>query len=164
MSKLTDRVSYLKGLAAGMKLNMDKDSNKLMVEVLNVLGEITEEMEAMSDAHDELNEYVESIDDDLADLEECLFGDEDDECHCDECEGDEDDDDGEDDDDEDEDELITYACPSCGHELQFQASSVDFDEDYRCPACGKPVFPEIEEDDEPSDEESSDDKPTDDNE
>ena len=31
MSKLTDKVSYLKGLAAGMKLNMEKDSNKLLL-------------------------------------------------------------------------------------------------------------------------------------
>ena len=121
MSKLTDKVSYLKGLAAGMKLNMEKDSNKLILEILNAMGEMAEEMQAMTDAHDELNEYVESIDDDLADLEETLFGDED-------------------------DELISYACPSCGHELQFRASDVDFDEDYLCPACGKPVFPELEED------------------
>ena len=39
MSKLTDRISYLKGMAAGMKLNMDKDSNKLMLEMLTVMGE-----------------------------------------------------------------------------------------------------------------------------
>ena len=138
MSKLTDKVSYLKGLAAGMKLNMEKDSNKLILEILNAMGEMAEEMQAMTDAHDELNEYVESIDDDLADLEETLFGDEDEDAVY-----DEDDEDGEDDED---DELISYACPSCGHELQFRASDVDFDEDYLCPACGKPVFPELEED------------------
>ena len=86
MSKLTDRTSYLKGLADGMKLNMEKDTNQLLMEVLNVLQEMAEEMERMSDAHDELNEYVESIDDDLADLEDVLFGDGedgcDDDCEC----------------------------------------------------------------------------------
>ncbi len=147
MSKLTDRASYLKGLAAGMKLNMEKDSNQLLMEVLNVLQEMAEEMERMSDAHDELNEYVESIDDDLADLEDVLFGDEEDgECDeaCDCCHDEEDEED--DDEEEDEEELISYECPSCGHEIVFKASSVDFDEDYRCPACGKPVFPEVDED------------------
>ena len=74
MSKLTDRISYLKGMAAGMKLNMDKDSNKLMLEMLTVMGEMAEEMAAMTEAHNDLNEYVESIDDDLANLEENLFG------------------------------------------------------------------------------------------
>ena len=143
MSKLTDKVSYLKGLADGMKLNMDKDANKLIMEILGALGEFAEEMQVMFDAHDELNEYVESIDDDLADLEETLFGDEEED----------DEDDGE---DEDEDAIITYACPECGHEIEFRADDVDLSEDYLCPACGKPIFPEVEEDDEESGEEDSD--------
>jgi len=151
MSKLTDKASYLKGLADGMKLNTDKDANKLLLEMLSLVGDMADEMQAMADAHDELNEYVESIDDDLADLEETLFGDDDDDDECD-C----DDDDCDCCDDED-DEMISYACPECGHELEFRADDVDFDEDYLCPACGKPVFPEVEEDEEddlPSDEES----------
>ncbi len=140
MSKLTDRISYLKGMAAGMKLNMDKDSNKLMLEMLTVMGEMAEEMAAMTEAHNDLNEYVESIDDDLADLEETLFGDE-------ELDGeDEDILDGDEDDEDGEDDLIVYACPHCGHEIEFHASDVDFDEDYLCPECQKPIFPELGED------------------
>ncbi len=142
MSKLTDRISYLKGMAAGMKLNMDKDSNKLMLEMLTVMGEMAEEMAAMSEAHSDLNEYVESIDDDLANLEETLFGDgEDDE------DGDLDEEDEDDEEDEGDDDLIVYACPHCGHEIEFHASDVDFDEDYLCPECQKPIFPELNEDD-----------------
>lgn len=142
MSKLTDRINYLKGMAAGMKLNMDKDANQLMLEMLSAMGEMAEEMAAMSEAHNDLNEYVESIDDDLADLEETLFGDDDDD----------DDDDDEDEDDDDgealsDDDLITYACPHCGFEIEFHASDVDFDEDYLCPECQKPIFPELDEDD-----------------
>lgn len=138
MSKLTDRISYLKGMAAGMKLNMDKDSNKLMLEMLTVMGEMAEEMAAMTEAHNDLNEYVESIDDDLAELEESLFGEEN---------MDGEDIDGEDDEDEDgENDLIVYACPHCGTEIEFQANDVDFDEDYLCPECHKPIFPELGED------------------
>ena len=137
MSKLTDRISFLKGMAAGMKLNMDKDSNKLMLEMLTVMGEMAEEMAAMTEAHNDLNEYVESIDDDLADLEETLFGEEDGESDEELAEGDEDEDDLGDDD------LIVYACPHCGHEIEFSASDVDFDEDFLCPACDKPIFPEL---------------------
>ena len=141
MSKLTDRISFLKGMAAGMKLNMDKDSNKLMLEMLTVMGEIAEEMAAMTEAHNDLNEYVESIDDDLAELEETLFGEE-------EMEGEEIDLEGEDDDEDEfgEDDLIVYACPHCGTEIEFQANDVDFDEDYLCPECHKPIFPELGED------------------
>ena len=132
MSKLTDRVSYLKGLADGMQLDMEQGSNKLMMEILNLLGDVTEEMDELEEDMEELDEYVESIDDDLADLEEVLFGDDEDE-----------------DEDEDyDDEIILYACPNCGHEIQFLASNVDFDEETLCPECGKPIFPELEEDDE----------------
>jgi len=139
MSKLTDRISYLKGMAAGMKLNMDKDSNKLMLEMLTVMGEMAEEMAAMTEAHNDLNEYVESIDDDLSELEETLFGE-------DEMDGEDEDLDEEDDEEDMEDDLIVYACPHCGHEIEFHASDVDFDEDYLCPECQKPIFPELGED------------------
>ena len=140
MSKLTDRISFLKGMAAGMKLNMDKDANKLMLEMLTVMGEMAEEMAAMAEKHNDLNEYVESIDDDLAELEETLFGEEDGE------ELDEDMDGEEDEDGLTEDDLILYACPHCGHEIEFRANDVDFDEDFLCPVCNKPIFPEVEDD------------------
>ena len=94
----------------------------------------------MTEAHNDLNEYVESIDDDLADLEETLFGEEDGEIDEDLAAGDEDED------ELDDDDLIVYACPHCGHEIEFHASDVDFDEDYLCPECQKPIFPELNED------------------
>lgn len=149
MSKLTDRVSFLKGLAEGLQLDKDVAGNKLLLEIIGVLDDMAQEMADMAEAHEELNEYVESIDDDLADLEDELFGDDDD-CDC--CDCDEDDCDCCDCCD-DEDDLIEYACPHCGHEIEFRASEVDFDEEYLCAACGKPIFPEVE-DDEDEDEES----------
>ena len=50
MSKLTDRASYLKGLADGMDLNMEKGSNKLLVEALSVMQEMAEELEKLSNS------------------------------------------------------------------------------------------------------------------
>lgn len=145
MSKLTDRASYLKGLAEGMKLNTEKDANKLILSIIDLLADTTSQLDELTETVDELDDYVASMDEDLTDLADALCDEEDDE---------------EDDDMEDGDELISYACPSCGHELQFRASDVDFDEDYLCPECGKPVFPELEEDedaDESSEIEESDD-------
>lgn len=144
MSNLTDRASFLRGLAQGMQLNKETNEGKLLTEIIDVLGEMAKEMEKLQEAYDELNEYVESIDDDLADMEEVLFGEEDEEDGAEDI--DEDDEDDEDD-DEEEGETISYACPHCGHELQFNAGDVDFDEDVICPACKKPVFPEYEPDD-----------------
>ena len=78
MSKLTDRISYLQGLAEGMKLNPEKDSHRLILGILDVLGDVGESFEALAESHGELSDYVESIDEDLADLEADLYDDDDD--------------------------------------------------------------------------------------
>ena len=143
MSKLTDQISYLQGLAEGMKLNPEKDSHRLILGILDVLGEVGEAYEALAESHGELSNYVESIDEDLADLEEEIFGDDE-----------EDDFEEEDDDEEDEDEdgeeeeidlddaPILYECPHCHTTVEIDPESVDFDEDALCPSCGKELFPE----------------------
>ena len=147
MSNLTDRVSYLMGLAEGLNLNDSTTEGKVLVKVLELLSELADEMDALRRDHDELDEYVESIDSDLSDMEEAIFGDDDDEeegcggccsCHC-----------GDDDDDEDDDDqLVEYACPHCGNEVTFEIDGFDFEEENLCPACGKPLFPDDEEEDE----------------
>ena len=56
----------------------------------------------------ELDEYVESIDEDLSDMEEVLFGDEEDEDY----------EDYDEEDDEsafNENEELSFECPHCGH-------------------------------------------------
>ena len=135
MSKLTDRISYLQGLAEGMRLNPDKDSHRLILEILSVLGEVGDSFEALADAHAELSDYVESIDEDLADMEADLYDDEDEDV-------------AEEEDDEEDDfegSQIEYECPHCGAMVQIDADDVDFDEATKCPECGKDLFPELPE-------------------
>ena len=76
MSLLTDRISYLQGLAEGMKLNPEKDSHRLIQEIVKVLGDVGDAYEALAESHGELSEYVDSISEDLADLEANLYDDE----------------------------------------------------------------------------------------
>lgn len=140
MSKLTDRVSYIKGLMDGIGLNMDKDTNKVLSAAIDVMEEMAAEIQTLEEKLTDLSEYVDDMDEDLAGLEADLYDDED--------EAFDDDEDDDDDEDEQASEEITYDCPSCGHEMVFDADSVDFNEDYRCPACGKPVFPELMDGDE----------------
>ena len=159
MSKLTDQISYLQGLAEGMKLNPEKDSHRLILGILEVLGEVGEAYEALAESHGELSNYVESIDEDLADLEEEIFGDDeedgfeeddedgfDDEADFDDEEDDDGEEDGEEEDDGEETDLdgspILYECPHCHTTVEIDPESVDFDEDALCPACGKELFPE----------------------
>ena len=139
MSNLSDRVSYLKGLAEGLKLDTDKNEGKLIEKILELLSDVTKEMESLREDQDDLSAYVEAIDNDLGDLEDAVLSDEDD--------GDEDFMDEDDEDDEDSN-LVEYTCPHCGEEMTFEVDSFDFDEDYLCPNCHQPLFPETPEEDE----------------
>ena len=130
MSKLTDRVSYLRGLADGLHLNPEKDANRMILELIDALDEFAEAMDAQTDALTARGDYVETVDNDLASLEESFLEDED-----------------EDESEEfDPDELIQYECPHCGHMLELRAEEVDFDKECLCPACGQEVFPQLSED------------------
>ena len=135
MSNLSDRVSYLKGLAEGLKLDTEKNEGKLIEKILELLSDLTAEVESLRDAHEELDELVESIDEDLSDLEDCVYQDDD---------GLED----EDEEDEDDDNIVEYTCPHCGEEMTFEVDSFDFDEDYLCPNCHQPLFPETPDEEE----------------
>ena len=140
MSKLTDKISYLQGLAAGMKLNQEKDSNRLILGILEVLGDVGIRLDALAEAHNELSEYVDSIDEDLADLEADLF-DEDDEYPGDR-------EDRERKDEEEDAELggaLLYECPHCKETVELDPEELDLEEEHPCPNCGKELFPELPE-------------------
>ena len=130
MSKLTDRISYLQGLAEGMRLNPEKDSHRLILGILEILGDVGESYEALAESHKELSEYVDAIDEDLAEVEAEFY------------------DDGADDADEDEDDgdfesTIEYECPHCHKMVNIDPDDVDFDDETECPFCGEDLFPEL---------------------
>jgi DNA-directed RNA polymerase subunit delta len=145
MSNLSDRVSFIQGLAEGMQFKDDTNAGKLLLKMLDVLADMAKEIEDLTESQEELNEYVESIDDDLAEMEESLFGEEEDACcGCGHDHGDNESDDDDDDDDDDE-ELVEYTCPNCGHVMSFEVDAFDFDEENLCPECHSPLFPETTE-------------------
>ena len=141
---------------------VDQNGAQLGVMPVKQALDMAEEMQRMDEAHRELQDYVESIDDDLSDLTETLFSDEEeddedaddaDECDCEDCADDTDDEDDAAEEENPDDDLIAYACPNCGAELTFHANDVDFDENTLCPNCHQPIFPEIDEDSEEETEE-----------
>ena len=113
-----------------MKLNTEKDSNRLILEILDVLGEVGDAFEALAEAHGELSDYVESIDEDLADLEADLYDDEDEDVAKDQNDG-------------TFESTIEYECPHCGATINIDPDDVDFNEETKCPECGKDLFPEL---------------------
>ena len=141
---LSEKTAYLKGLADGMKISTDSDQGKLLHEIINVLEDVSDSIGALEDECDRLNEYVEELDEDLGDVEDYLFDDEED--------YDEENEDDEDDDFDDEDyddDVIEIECPNCGETICVPPT-VDYAH-LICPACNE-EFSYIEEDEDPTDE------------
>ncbi len=148
MSKMSEKVAYLKGLAEGVGVSADSDKGKLMLAIIDALDAFAEESKETGAKLDELQEYVEEIDNDVTDMEEVLFS-------LDEGDDDEDDDEYDEDDDydeedDDEDGLIEYECPHCGTVIFFDEEAFDMEQEHLCPNCNRKVF---EEDEEPQDDE-----------
>lgn len=114
---IAEKVAYLKGLAEGLKLDEETKEGKLLLAVIDVLGEVSDQLEELEDEICELEEGIDAVSEDLSDVEECLY------------EEDEDDED-------DEDDCYATTCPSCEEEIFFDDSILEEGE-VICPNCGE---------------------------
>jgi len=141
---ISEKVSYLKGLADGLDIDTETKEGKLFSVIIDVLDEIADKLEEIEENALDIAEEIDAMSDDLADVEEIVF-DEDDECCC--C-----------DDDDDEcccEDAVLYAvtcpeceneitvdedvlglgeidCPNCGAKLEFDLDSIECDDDDEC--------------------------------
>ena len=79
MSKMGEKVAYLKGLAEGLGVNAQTEQGKLMMAIIDTLDAFADQIEDNEEELEELKEYVEEIDNDVCDLEDAIFSDEDEE-------------------------------------------------------------------------------------
>lgn len=153
---LTEKASYIKGLADGLALDDATKEGKILKALLELVDEMAHEIEDLqADVAEidgdieELNQYAEELDNDLNDVEDCLDvltddgeedEEEDEEDDEDVCDGDCENCDGCDDGD-----YYEVVCPSCGETVCFD-ESLD-PENLVCPACGEKFGCIVEEDD-----------------
>lgn len=76
---INEKVAYLKGIIDTANINIEKPEGRLLIEIVNALELIAFDLSDQGDELSELNDYVEEMDEDLADLEELIY----DECDCD---------------------------------------------------------------------------------
>lgn len=159
MSNLVEKLGYVRGLMDGLKLDRDDDTVKLLGMIVDMLGDVSSSITELENDQQELNDYVESIDDDLTELEEQ---------HRDDALSDLDDEDeeydilndevparrqkgklsvlraGDGEPDEDEDEIedaetnffIGCVCPACGKFFSvMNPDDYDDDQKFECPFC-----------------------------
>ena len=143
---LTEKAAYLKGLAEGMELDMDKKEGKLLAAIIDVLEDIALDLEDLWDNTVELAEGLDVVSDDLEDVEDIVYDEFD--------EDDFDDEYYEDELDEDEDCYAT-TCPTCEESIFFDETILE-DGEVICPNCGEKLefdLDSLEEDEEAEDEE-----------
>lgn len=126
---ICEKIAYIKGLAEGLGLNSDTKEGKILTAIIDLLGDITEEICDIEDGCDELMEQIDAVDEDLASLEDFIY--EDDDCDCDCCDDDDDDCDC----DCCDDEVYEIECPAC-NDIIYLDEDMLAEEGMICPNCG----------------------------
>ncbi len=128
MKDLEQKVAYLQGLADGLNLQESKEG-RVIAEMLTVMQDMVEYVSFLREEQDDLEEYIESIDSDLADLEDDFY---------------------EEDELEDlEDDYVEIECPKCNEQVCFDSAILYEDDliEVTCPVCEAVVFVNGDEDD-----------------
>ena len=76
---LTEKVAFVKGIAEGMNLEGDTNTNKLLKAIIDVLDDMAKTVSDLEENVDYLDKYIEEVDEDLGNVEEDLYCDDEDE-------------------------------------------------------------------------------------
>lgn len=137
MSYLTEKAAYINGLLEGSDLDLTTKEGKVLKAVVELMRDLTDEIDNMFDDIENLNLEMDEIDEALADVEDEVFGD----CDCD------DDEDDYDEWDFDDDDELAIECPHCGDMIYLDPSLLEESEDtITCPNCKEEIEIEFTDD------------------
>jgi hypothetical protein len=121
MSYLKEKVSYLRGLAEGMQISDATNEGKLLKAMLEVMDDFALAIDDMEEIQEQLGEQVDTIDEDLAEIERVVFDEEED--------------------DEDDDFCVSeIECPYCKEKIVIDDEVVNEEtETLECPSCHKSI-------------------------
>lgn len=160
--KLTEKMSYLQGMLDGMEIDGTTKEGKAILKMSEVMSEMVAYVEDLQSQVDELTELCDILDQDLGQVEDDIY--DEDDIDCEECDEYSDEDDEDDEFDFDDDELYEITCPSCGDTVLVDEGMLE-EGSINCPNCNELLEFDCDdltiEDFESSDEveeESSDDK------
>lgn len=122
---VSEKVSYIKGLAEGLGLDENNKTDKILQNIIEVLDDMAAELACAEDDILDLNDTVDEIDEDLGELEDYVYDDED---------------------DVNEDDFYQVTCPKCGTEIYLDEDTLA-EESIACPECGTDLEFEFDEDD-----------------
>ena len=125
---ISEKVAYLKGLAEGLDLDTQKSKEaKLISVMIGILEEIGLSLEDLEENALALGEEIDVLSDDLADVEEIVFEDEEEE--------------------EFDDDWFEVECPNCEETLLIDEDALE-EGVVQCPNCGTRYSMDLSEDEE----------------
>lgn len=116
------KIAYIRGLCEGLNLDESKPEIKVMNAIIDLLDDMSYSVTDMEDLYDELSAQVDEIDQDLAEAETELYGEDDDFDY----------DDDEDDEENEDDVFYEVTCDSCGQKLNV-SEDVLLEGEIECP-------------------------------
>lgn len=124
MSYLKEKVAYLKGLAEGMHINETTNEGKLLKAIIDVLEDVALSVEDIEEIQDELGQQVDTIDEDLAEIEKVVYDEEGCDCGC----------------EDDEDTEADIQCPHCKEDITIDLDDIDDEKStIECPKCHEDI-------------------------
>ena len=117
---ICEKISYIKGLSEGLDLDVNTKEGKVLSAIIDLLGDITEEICEIEDGLDDMSEQLDAVDEDLSSLEDIVY--EDDDCDCGCC----------------DDDVYEVECPNC-HDTIYLDEEMLCEDGIDCPNCGTPL-------------------------
>ena len=121
---IAEKVAYIKGLVEGSKVSSESKEGKVLAAIIDVLEDIAYELQDLDDNQLDIGDELDALSDDLADVEEFVYGPEcceDDDCCC---------------GDDDEELSFEVTCPECDADIAVSEEDLDKGE-IVCPSCGE---------------------------
>ncbi len=120
MGYLSERISYIRGLADGLELGEDSKEAKVISAMIELLDDMAFSVEELEEQQELINDDLDEMDEIVGELEDYVYGDE---CDC--C---------------DDMEFDDVTCPSCGAEIELDDDMISDDCTYfTCPACHEKI-------------------------
>ncbi len=133
-----ESLGYLKGLMDGLELDGSKKETKIFKAIIDVLDNLSQDIDDVCEDVSMLEEQIDIIDEDLASVEDYL--EEDYDCDCCDC-------------DCDDEESCVYEleCPACHETIEVDEDTV-LEGGVECPVCGEYLELEVELEDDDTEE------------
>jgi hypothetical protein len=116
MGSLREEVAYLHGLTNGLDVKGNSSEEKLLLNIIDALDRFAEEFEDVRTTQQDLEKYVEAIDEDLTELQEEIY--------------------------EETDDYVEMECPECHEKISVEANLLEEPGavEVSCPSCGGIVY------------------------